>query len=205
MKFFIFVLCVFVNIFAINKDSICVDSLTTVIEATDSIIEFEWQGLYPDGYSSNGEYIIQIGTSSFMNSGFGFDSAIKMDTSSNNTLSGQIYFFNGKCPANIGTYYLPIPIQGTSRKILKDSTYFWHVGVINAKKLWCWSSLFSFTIESPTRVRALSKSMDRSIAPAFYRTPYYVDLYGRHTAQPKANSIQLDIANDRVRIFIHEP
>jgi hypothetical protein len=56
----------------------------------------------------------------------------------------------------------------------------------------------------PSRVRALSKSMDRSIAPAFYRTPYYVDLYGRHTAQPKANSIQLDIANDRVRFFINK-
>jgi|GEM_PF-3415201 hypothetical protein len=87
--------------------------------------------------------------------------------------------------------------------IKNNVRYYWKI--LWNESTYC-SKTYSFMIDTvpPSRVRALSKSMDRSIAPAFYRTPYYVDLYGRHTAQPKANSIQLDIANDRVRFFINK-
>ena len=87
--------------------------------------------------------------------------------------------------------------------IKNNVRYYWKI--LWNESTYC-SKTYSFMIDTvpPSRVRALSKSMDRSMAPAFYRTPYYVDLYGRHTAQPKANSIQLDIANDRIRFFINK-
>ena len=103
-------------------------------------------------------------------------------------------------PVNKDLSSPPLRYARSGDTIKNNVRYYWKI--LWAESTYC-SKTYSFMIDTvpPSRVRALSKS----IAPAFYRTPYYVDLYGRHTAQPKANSIQLDIANDRVRLFIHEP
>ena len=106
-------------------------------------------------------------------------------------------------PVNKDLSSPPLRYVRSGDTIKNNVRYYWKI--LWAESTYC-SKTYSFMIDTvpPSRVRALSKSMDRSMAPAFYRTPYYVDLYGRHTAQPKANSIQLDIANDRIRFFINK-